>query len=136
VTLTYGGSSRVMPNYNVMGIAKAALEASVRYLAADFGGDNIRVNAISAGPVRTLAGAGVADARLMFNYQKRNAPLRRTVTIEEIGNTALYLLSDMGSGVTGEIHYVDSGYNIMAMPRLDELKAADAREDGTDEAAE
>jgi enoyl-[acyl-carrier protein] reductase I len=131
VTLTYGGSSRVMPNYNVMGIAKAGLEASVRYLAADFGSDGIRVNAISAGPVRTLAGAGVADARLMFNYQKRNAPLRRTVTIEEIGNTALYLLSDLGSGVTGEIHYVDSGYNIMAMPRLDELKAAEAhQEDG------
>jgi enoyl-[acyl-carrier protein] reductase I len=125
VTLTYGGSSRVMPNYNVMGVAKAALEASVRYLAVDFGGDNIRVNAISAGPVRTLAGSGVSDARLMFNYQKRNAPLRRTVTIEEIGNTALYLLSDLGSAVTGEIHHVDSGYNIMAMPRLDELKAAE-----------
>jgi enoyl-[acyl-carrier protein] reductase I len=129
VTLTYGGSMRVMPNYNVMGVAKAALEASVRYLAADFGSDNIRVNAISAGPVRTLAGAGVADARLMFNYQKRNSPLRRTVSIEEIGNTALYLLSDLGSAVTGEIHYVDSGYNIMAMPRLEELKAADAAED-------
>jgi enoyl-[acyl-carrier protein] reductase I len=126
LTLTYGGSSRVMPNYNVMGVAKAALEASVRYLASDFGGNNIRVNAISAGPVRTLAGAGVSDARLMFNYQKRNAPLRRTVTIEEIGNTALYLLSDMGSAVTGEIHYVDSGYNIMAMPRLDDLKASEA----------
>ena len=135
VTLTYGGSSRVMPNYNVMGVAKAALEASVRYLAADFGGDNIRVNAISAGPVRTLAGAGVADARLMFNYQKRNAPLRRSVTIEEIGNTALYLLSDLGSAVTGEIHHVDSGYNIMAMPRLDELKAAETGE-ADDEAAE
>jgi enoyl-[acyl-carrier protein] reductase I len=134
VTLTYGGSMRVMPNYNVMGVAKAALEASVRYLAADFGGDNVRVNAISAGPVRTLAGSGVSDARLMFNYQKRNAPLRRTVTIEEIGNTALYLLSDMGTAVTGEIHYVDSGYNIMAMPRLDELKAADV--DDADEAAE
>ena len=136
LTLTYGGSSRVMPNYNVMGVAKAALEASVRYLAADFGGDNIRVNAISAGPVRTLAGAGVSDARLMFNYQKRNAPLRRTVTIEEIGSTALYLLSDLGSAVTGETHYVDSGYNIMAMPRLDELKAADAREENEPEAAE
>ena len=136
VTLTYGGSSRVMPNYNVMGVAKAALEASVRYLAADFGGDNIRVNAISAGPVRTLAGSGVSDARLMFNYQKRNAPLRRTVTIEEIGNTALYLLSDLGSAVTGEIHYVDSGYNIMAMPRLDELKAAEAGEADGSEAAE
>jgi enoyl-[acyl-carrier protein] reductase I len=136
VTLTYGGSSRVMPNYNVMGVAKAALEASVRYLAVDFGGDAIRVNAISAGPVRTLAGAGVSDARLMFNYQKRNAPLRRTVTIEEIGNTALYLLSDMGSAVTGEIHHVDSGYNIMAMPRLDELKAAEAAVAPEDEAAE
>jgi enoyl-[acyl-carrier protein] reductase I len=135
VTLTYGGSSRVMPNYNVMGVAKAALEASVRYLAVDFGGDNIRVNAISAGPVRTLAGSGVSDARLMFNYQKRNAPLRRTVTIEEIGNTALYLLSDLGSAVTGEIHHVDSGYNIMAMPRLDELKAAEAVA-ADDEAAE
>ncbi|MEJ0011624.1 MAG: enoyl-ACP reductase FabI [Bauldia sp.] len=134
LTLTYGGSSRVMPNYNVMGVAKAALEASVRYLAADFGGDNVRVNAISAGPVRTLAGSGVSDARLMFNYQKRNAPLRRTVTIEEIGNTALYLLSDMGTAVTGEIHYVDSGYNIMAMPRLDDLKAAEVED--TDEAAE
>ncbi len=134
VTLTYGGSSRVMPNYNVMGVAKAALEASVRYLAVDFGGDNIRVNAISAGPVRTLAGSGVSDARLMFSYQKRNSPLRRTVTIDEIGNTALYLLSDLGSAVTGEIHYVDSGYNIMAMPRLDELKAAESEDDS--EAAE
>jgi enoyl-[acyl-carrier protein] reductase I len=135
VTLTYGGSVRVMPNYNVMGVAKAALEASVRYLAADFGGDNIRVNAISAGPVRTLAGAGVADARLMFNYQKRNAPLRRTVSIEEIGNTALYLLSDLGTAVTGEIHYVDSGYNIMAMPRLEELKVAeDAQVEGSEAA--
>ena len=136
LTLTYGGSMRVMPNYNVMGVAKAALEASVRYLAADFGGDNIRVNAISAGPVRTLAGAGVSDARLMFNYQKRNSPLRRTVSIEEIGNTALYLLSDLGSGVTGEIHHVDSGYNIMAMPRLEELKAADADEAEGSEAAQ
>jgi enoyl-[acyl-carrier protein] reductase I len=136
VTLTYGGSSRVMPNYNVMGVAKAALEASVRYLAADFGGSNIRVNAISAGPVRTLAGAGVSDARLMFNYQKRNSPLRRTVTIEEIGNTALYLLSDMGTAVTGEIHHVDSGYNIMAMPRLDELKAVEDDDDDGSEAAQ
>jgi enoyl-[acyl-carrier protein] reductase I len=136
VTLTYAGAERVMPNYNVMGVAKAALEASVRYLAADFGGDGIRVNAISAGPVRTLAGAGVSDARLMFNYQKRNSALRRSVSIEEIGNTALYLLSDLGSAVTGEIHYVDSGYNIMAMPRLDELKAAEAREEDEPEAAE
>ncbi|MFZ1815472.1 MAG: enoyl-ACP reductase FabI [Rhizobiaceae bacterium] len=125
ITLTYGGSTRVMPNYNVMGVAKAALEASVRYLANDFGGQAIRVNAISAGPVRTLAGAGVADARLMFNYQKRNAPLRRTVEIEEIGGSALYLLSDLSSGVTGEIHFVDSGYSTISMPRTEELKSID-----------
>lgn len=126
LTLTYGGSTRVMPNYNVMGVAKAALEASVRYLASDFGLDGIRVNAISAGPVRTLAGAGVADARLMFNYQKRNAPLARTVEIDEVGGSALYLLSDLSSGVTGEIHFVDSGYSIISMPRLDELKSSDS----------
>jgi enoyl-[acyl-carrier protein] reductase I len=136
LTLTYGGSTRVMPNYNVMGVAKAALESSVRYLAADFGEQGIRVNAISAGPVRTLAGSGVSDARVMFNYQKANAPLRRTVTIEEIGNTALYLLSDLSSGVTGEIHFVDSGYNIVSMPRLDTLKEHDAPEEPGSEAAE
>ena len=117
VTLTYGGATRVMPNYNVMGVAKAALEASVRYLAGDFGPSGIRVNAISAGPVRTLAGAGIADARFMYNYQKANSPLRRTVTTEEIGGSALYLLSDLSGGVTGEIHYVDSGYNVVSMPR-------------------
>lgn len=128
ITLTYGGSTRVQPNYNVMGVAKAALESSVRYLAMDFGLDNIRVNAISAGPIRTLAGAGISDARVMFNYQKRNAPLGRTVGIEEIGGTALYLLSDLGSGVTGEIHFVDAGYNIVAMPRMDELKNQERRE--------
>ena len=122
ITLTYGGSTRVMPNYNVMGVAKAALEASVRYLAGDFGAQNIRVNAISAGPVRTLAGAGITDAWLMFNYQKAHAPLRRTVSIEEIGGSALYLLSPLSGGVTGEIHYVDSGYNIISMPRPDVLK--------------
>lgn len=116
-------ADRVMPNYNVMGVAKAALEQSVRYLAADFGPDAVRVNAISAGPVRTLAGAGITDARLMYNYQKAHAPLRRTVSIHEIGKSALYLLSDMSTGVTGEIHYVDSGYNIIAMPRTAELKA-------------
>jgi len=125
LTLTYGGSTRVMPNYNVMGVAKAALEASVRYLATDLGPDNIRVNAISAGPVRTLAGAGVSDARQMFNYQRRNAPLRRTVSLDEIGGAGLYLLSDLGSGVTGEIHFVDSGYSTVSMPRLEELKATD-----------
>jgi len=127
VTLTYGGSTRVMPNYNVMGVAKAALEASVRYLAADFGPRDIRVNAVSAGPLRTLAGAGVSDARLMLNYQRRNAPMRRNVTHEEVGNATLYLLSDLSRGVTGEIHYVDAGYNIMSMPALDELKAQERR---------
>ncbi|EFL89772.1 enoyl-ACP reductase FabI [Ahrensia sp. R2A130] len=129
LTLTYGGATRVMPNYNVMGVAKAALEASVRYLATDYGPQGIRVNAISAGPVRTLAGAGVADARQMYNYQSRNAPLRRTVTLEEIGGASLYLLSDLGSGTTGEIHFVDSGYSTMSMPRLEELKALDRREE-------
>jgi len=128
LTLTYGGAVRVMPNYNVMGVAKAALECSVRYLAADFGANGIRVNAISAGPVRTLAGAGVTDARLMFNYQRKHAPLERTVTIEEIGRAAAYLLSHYATGVTGEIHYVDSGYNIISMPRLDELRAEERRE--------
>ena len=128
VTLTYGGATRVMPNYNVMGVAKAALEASVRYLASDFGPDNIRVNAISAGPVRTLAGAGIADARLMFNYQKRHAPLRRTVSIDEIGGSGLYLLSDLSTGVTGEIHFVDSGYNIISMPHPEALKMVDEAE--------
>jgi enoyl-[acyl-carrier protein] reductase I len=130
LTLTYGGSTRVMPNYNVMGVAKAALEASVRYLAADFGDRNIRVNAISAGPVRTLAGAGVSDARLMFNYQRDNSPLRRGIGIEDLGGAALYLLSDLSRAVTGEIHYVDSGYNIVAMPRLESLKSQDEKTDG------
>lgn len=130
ITLTYGGSTRVMPNYNVMGVAKAALESSVRYLAMDFGLDDIRVNAISAGPVRTLAGSGVSDARLMFNFQKRNSPLGRTVTIDEVGGTALYLLSDLSTGVTGEVHFVDSGYSIVSMPRLEELKSQESRETG------
>ena len=122
LTLTYAGSVRVMPNYNVMGVAKAALEASVRYLASDYGSRAIRVNALSAGPMRTLAGAGISDARHMFGYQHRNSPLRRTVTLDEIGGSALYLLSDLSSGVTGEIHYVDSGYNTVSMPVLSELK--------------
>ena len=125
VTLTYAGSVRVMPNYNVMGVAKAGLEASVRYLANDFGPRGIRVNALSAGPVRTLAGAGISDARHMFAYQQRNAPLRRTVGIDEVGGSALYLLSDLSSGVTGEVHYVDSGYHIVSMPTLEELKSFD-----------
>ncbi|UXN05644.1 enoyl-ACP reductase FabI [Bartonella sp. HY761] len=121
ITLTYGASQRVVPNYNVMGVAKAALETMVRYCAADCGPQNIRVNAISAGPVRTLAGNGIGAARAIFSYQRRNAPLRRTVSIDEIGQSALYLLSDMSSGVTGEIHYVDSGYNILSTPSLEEL---------------
>ncbi|MDO9306847.1 MAG: enoyl-ACP reductase FabI [Mesorhizobium sp.] len=125
ITLTYAGSVRVMPNYNVMGVAKAGLEASVRYLANDFGPRNIRVNGISAGPVRTLAGAGISDARHMFSYQARNSPLRRSITLEEVGGSALYLLSTLSGGVTGEIHYVDSGYHIVSMPTLDELKRMD-----------
>jgi enoyl-[acyl-carrier protein] reductase I len=122
LTLTFGGATRVMPNYNVMGIAKAALEASVRYLAADFGPAGIRVNAISAGPVRTLAGAAIGDARAMFNFQREHSPLRRTVTIEDVGGSALYLLSELSAGVTGEIHFVDSGYNIISMPRPEDIK--------------
>lgn len=122
LTLTYGGSVRVMPNYNIMGVAKAALEASMRYIAADLGPRNIRVNAISAGPVRTLAGAGIADARAMFSFQKDHSPLRKNVSIEEIGGSAVYLLSDLSAGVTGEIHYVDAGYNIISMPHPDEVK--------------
>ncbi|MBW8284594.1 MAG: enoyl-ACP reductase FabI [Rhizobium sp.] len=126
LTLTYGGSVRLMPNYNVMGVAKAALEASVRYLAGDYGPRGIRVNAISAGPIRTLAGAGISDARAMLSWQQKNAPLRRTVTIEDVGNSALYLLSDLSRGVTGEIHYVDAGYNITSMPALETLRSTDA----------
>ena len=122
LTLTFAGSTRVVPNYNVMGVAKAALEASVRYLAADFGPSNIRVNAISAGPVRTLAGAGVADARFMFNFQRDHSPLRRSVTIENIGGSATYLLSSLSEGVTGEVHFVDAGYNIVSMPRPDDIR--------------
>jgi enoyl-[acyl-carrier protein] reductase I len=125
LTLTYGGSVRVIPNYNVMGVAKAALESSVRYLAADYGPKDIRVNAISAGPVRTLAGAGISDARAIYSWNQKNAPLRRTATIEDIGGSALYLLSDLSRGVTGEIHYVDAGYNITSLPSLDRLRNAD-----------
>lgn len=133
LTLTYGGSHRVAPNYNVMGVVKAALEASVLYLAADLGEQGIRVNALSPGPVRTLAGAGIADARFTFNFQTRNAPLRRPVTLAEIGGSAVYFLSDLSGGVTGEIHYVDGGYNILKMPRPEDLR--DAGQDAA-EAAE
>jgi len=122
VTLTYNGGQRAMPNYNVMGVAKAALEASVRYLAVDFGPAAIRVNAISAGPIRTLAGAGISDARQMFAFQQRHSPLRRGVTLDEIGGAALYLVSDLSTGVTGDVHFVDSGYNVIAMPHPASLK--------------
>jgi enoyl-[acyl-carrier protein] reductase I len=125
VTLTYNGGERAMPNYNVMGVAKAALEASVRYLAVDFGGRGIRVNAISAGPIRTLAGAGINDARFMFAFQQQHSPLRRGVTLDELGGAGLYLLSDLSTGVTGEIHFVDSGYNVIAMPQPDDLRQED-----------
>jgi enoyl-[acyl-carrier protein] reductase I len=130
LTLTFGGSTRVMPNYNVMGVAKAALEASVRYLAADFGRSGIRVNAISAGPVRTLAGAGIANARFMFNFQKRHSLLRRPITIEDVGGAALFLLSDLSSAVTGEIVYVDAGYHVISMPNPDDLKSEDLETNG------
>ena len=129
-TLTYGGSMRVMPNYNVMGVAKAALESSVRYLASDFGPDGIRVNSISPGAVRTLAGAGIKDARAMMGYQKRNAPMRRTVTTDEIGQTAVFLLSDMGRAVTGECIYVDAGFHSVQMPTLEELGRREAMASG------
>jgi enoyl-[acyl-carrier protein] reductase I len=125
LTLTYGGSLRTSPNYNVMGVAKAALEASMRYLAADLGEQNIRVNALSPGPVRTLAGAGITDARATFTFQTRHSPLRRPVTLEEIGGSALYLLSELGGGVTGEIIYVDGGYNIINMPRIVDLNGGE-----------
>jgi enoyl-[acyl-carrier protein] reductase I len=123
LTLTYNGGLRAMPNYNAMGVAKAALEASVRYLAVDFGANRIRVNAISSGPIRTLAGAGIGDARAMFAFQQRHSPLHRGITLEELGGAALYLLSDLSTGVTGEIHFVDSGYNVIAMPHPDALRA-------------
>jgi enoyl-[acyl-carrier protein] reductase I len=127
VTLTYNGGERAMPNYNAMGVAKAALEASVRYLAVDFGASGIRVNAISAGPIRTLAGAGIGDARAMFAFQQRHSPLHRGVTLDDLGGAGLYLLSDLSTGVTGEIHFVDSGYNVIAMPHPDALRADNQR---------
>ncbi len=133
LTLTYNGGDRAMPNYNAMGLAKAALEASVRYLAVDFGSQKIRVNAISAGPIRTLAGAGIGDARAMFAFQQRHSPLGRGVTLEELGGAGLYLLSELSGGVTGEIHFVDSGYNVIAMPNPEVLRQEQA---GAPKAAE
>jgi len=119
LTLTYYGAERVIPHYNVMGVAKAALEASVRYLAADLGGDGIRVNAISAGPIKTLAASGIGDFRYILKWNELNAPLQRNVTIEDVGGAALYLLSDLSSGVTGEVHHVDSGFHVVGMKRPD-----------------
>ncbi|MFN7321451.1 MAG: enoyl-ACP reductase FabI [Methylobacterium sp.] len=119
VTLTYYGAEKWMPHYNVMGVAKAALEASVRYLAADLGPQNIRVNAISAGPIKTLAASGIGDFRYILKWNEYNAPLRRTVTIEEVGDSALYLLSDLARGVTGEVMHVDSGYHVVGMKNPD-----------------
>ena len=126
LTLTYYGAEKVVPHYNVMGVAKAALEASVRYLAGDYGPRGIRVNALSPGPVRTLAGAGISDARAMLSWQRANSPLRKSVSLEEIGGSALYYLSDLSGGVTGDVHHVDAGYHITSMPALDSLRAADS----------
>src|SRR5215510_9298612 len=130
VTLTYGGATRVMPNYNVMGVAKAALEASVRYLAADLGKDKIRVNAISAGPMRTLAGSVVGDARLVFKWNKAHSPLKTNVELDHVGGAALYLLSELSGGVTGEVHFVDAGYHVIGMPPTGDLKGWIAPENG------
>ena len=119
LTLTYSGAERVMPHYNVMGVAKAALEASVRYLAVDLGRDNIRVNAISAGPIKTLAASGIGDFRYILKWNQLNSPLKRNVTIEDVGGAGLYLLSDLSVGVTGEIHHVDCGYHVVGMKAVD-----------------
>ena len=119
LTLTYYGAERVMPHYNVMGVCKAALEASVRYMAEDLGKDGIRCNAISAGTIKTLAASGIGDFRYILKWNEYNSPLRRNVTIDDVGNAALYLLSDLGAAVTGEVHHVDSGYHVVGMKALD-----------------
>ncbi|MDG2259334.1 MAG: enoyl-ACP reductase FabI [Paracoccaceae bacterium] len=119
ITMTYYGAERIMPHYNVMGVAKAALEASVRYMAEDLGKDGIRVNAISAGPIKTLAASGIGDFRYIMKWNEYNSPLRRNVTIDDVGKSALYLLSDLGSGVTGETHHVDAGYHVVGMKAVD-----------------
>ena len=116
LTLSYSGAERVMPNYNVMGVAKAALEASVRYLAADLGPNGVRVNAISAGPMRTLAGSAIGSARYVYKFTRDHSPLRKNIQLEEVGGAGLYLLSDLSAGVTGEVHHVDAGYNVIGMP--------------------
>jgi enoyl-[acyl-carrier protein] reductase I len=130
LTLTYLGAQRVMPNYNVMGVAKAALEASVRYLAADLGHEKIRVNAISAGPMRTLAGSAVGDARMVFKWNKSHSPLKKSVELDHVGGAALYLLSELSGGVTGEVHFVDAGFHVVGMPPTADLKGWIAPENG------
>ncbi|TBN41796.1 enoyl-[acyl-carrier-protein] reductase FabI [Paracoccus subflavus] len=129
LTLTYYGAERVMPHYNVMGVAKAALEASVRYLAEDLGKDKIRVNAISAGPIKTLAASGIGDFRYIMKWNELNSPLRRNVTQEDVGNSALYLLSRLGAGVTGETHHVDAGYHVVGMKAVDAPDIATVKKD-------
>src|SRR5689334_17800136 len=119
LTLTYNGSEKVIPHYNVMGVAKSALDTSVKYMAADLGPEGIRVNAISAGPIKTLAASGIGDFRYIMKWNEYNSPLRRNVTIEDVGGAGLYLLSDLASGVTGEIHHVDAGYNVVGMKAED-----------------
>lgn len=130
VTLTYYGAEKVMPHYNVMGVAKAALEASVRYLASDLGKNNIRVNAISAGPIKTLAASGISDFRYILRWNEYNSPLRRTVTIEDVGGAGVYLLSDLSRGVTGEVHHVDSGYHVQGMKNEDAPDISVVKSDG------
>jgi len=122
LTLSYYGAEKYIPHYNVMGVAKAALEASVRYLAADLGPQGIRVNAISAGPIKTLAASGIGDFRMILKWNEANSPLRRNVTIDEVGKSGMYLLSDLASGVTGEVHHVDAGYNIMGLAEVEEIE--------------
>ncbi|MBR2537160.1 MAG: enoyl-ACP reductase FabI [Hyphomicrobium sp.] len=130
LTLTYYGAEKVMPHYNVMGVAKAALEASVRYLASDLGKNDIRVNAISAGPIKTLAASGISDFRYILRWNEYNSPLRRTVTIEDVGGAGLYLLSDLSRGVTGEVHHVDSGYHVQGMKNEDAPDISVAKSEG------
>ena len=136
ITLSYLGARQVMPSYNVMGVAKAALEASVRYLAADLGSDGLRVNAISAGPVRTLAGSAVGGGRTMFKWIKGLSPLKKTIELDHLGGSALYLLSDLSAGVTGEVHYVDAGYNVMGVPPASYLEQWAAEGGKSDEGSE
>ena len=136
ITLSYLGARQVMPSYNVMGVAKAALEASVKYLAADLGHEGIRVNAISAGPMRTLAGSAVGGARTMFKWIKGLAPLQKTIELDHLGGSALYLLSGLSAGVTGEVHYVDAGYNVMGVPPAAYLESWAAEGGKSDETSD